>query len=73
MVLPLSKIYLTDSTLMQESEVGGVAFQSNNAETIHTYRYVKKSRRIGCVSPRCMLLREITQPIIRLYDISVQG
>ena len=31
------------------------------------YRYVKKSRRIGCVNPRCYFQRGITQPILRLF------
>ena len=44
-----------------------------------TYTYVKKSQRIGCVIPRCNLLRGITQPIIRILwhictiDMTVNG
>ena len=36
------------------------------------YIYVKKSRTIGCVIPHCKLQRRIVQPILYLFDISVQ-
>ena len=35
------------------------------------YRYVKKSQRIGCGIPCCNLRCGITQPILRLFDTSV--
>ena len=40
-----------------------ITFESKDC----TYRYVKKSWRIGCVIPRCNLQCGITQPILQIF------